>query len=479
MYTSAIFFEKIVYTIYKVLLHNTTIDNILQFGEAIKMTKNSGKEYLDNLNSNLIKASGHLGLEPWLVNMMTRAERKLHVDFPVPMDDGSVQIFSGFRVQDCTARGPAKGGIRYHWNVDQHEVRALARDMTHKCALMNIPLGGGKGGLICDPKGDKNNPNGTYKPLSEGELERMTRAYTRAIAHIIGPLKDIPAPDVNTTPQIMDWLMDEYSKVVAEESGMPYKKIYGVVTGKPVGNGGSLGRGRATARGMFFTLREAAKDMGLDLSTATTVVQGFGNAGMNFAKFVYDECGTKVIAVSDSQGGIYLPSGLNPYKVEEWKNDRQKNPQGSVIGFPGTQTITDLTGFLSIPCDVLAPSALEGVLTNHTTPLIKTKVVVEGANGATTNKADEIMFQKGIYRIPGILANGGGVTVSCKEWEQNLRDEQWTEERIDNELEIHMVDAYRATKGMETKYNISPGEAVYVVSVDRVAKAIKNRLFKS
>ncbi|MCG2717433.1 MAG: Glu/Leu/Phe/Val dehydrogenase, partial [Nanoarchaeota archaeon] len=406
----------------------------------------------------------------------TEAERELHVKFPVKMDDGNVQLFNAFRVQDSTARGPAKGGIRYHWNVNQYEVKALAKDMTYKCALMGIPLGGGKGGIICDPKGDPNNPNGTGKPMSECELERMTRTYTRSIAQIIGPLRDVPAPDMNTTPQIMDWLMDEYSKIISEETGQPFKKIYGVVTGKPVGRGGSLGRGRATARGMFFTLREAAKDLGIDMYGSTQVVQGFGNAGMNYAKFVFDEFQSKLIAVSDSKGGIYCATGLDPYEVEEWKNDAIKNPNKSVLNFPGSTNITNVDDLMSIQCDVLAPAALEGVLTNITTPKINTKIVVEGANGATTNEADEIMYQRGIYRIPGILANGGGVTVSCFEWQQNLAEESWSEDEVDQKLEKHMVDAYRAAKDAETKYNISPGDAVYVASVDRVAKAIEKRL---
>lgn len=434
------------------------------------MSKNSGKEYLDNINSNLVKAAGYLGLEKGIVEIITGYERKLVVKFPVRMDDGSVRVFEGFRVQDSTARGPAKGGIRYHFNVSEEEVRALSKDMTYKGALMDIPLGGGKGGIICDPKGDVNNPNGTKIPMSEGELERLTRAYTRAIADIIGPLKDVPAPDMNTTPQIMDWLTDEYSKVIAEQTGQPYKRIDAVVTGKPVGKGGSLGRDRATARGMLFTLREAAKDMGIKLEEATVIVQGFGNAGMNFAKFVYDETKSKVIAVSDSKGAIWNPAGLDPYAVEEWKE--KKSPQKSVLGFPASMNITNQE-LLDLQCDVFAPAALEGVLTKETAPKLKTKIVVEGANGATTNEADEIMYKNGILRLPGILANGGGVTVSCFEWQQNLEGKQWTKEEVDKKLEKHMVDAYRATKEASDKHKISMGTAVYVVAVDRVAKALK------
>lgn len=434
------------------------------------MSKNSGKEYLDNINSNLVKAAGYLGLEKGIVEIITGYERKLVVKFPVRMDDGSVRVFEGFRVQDSTARGPAKGGIRYHFNVSEEEVRALSKDMTYKGALMDIPLGGGKGGIICDPKGDVNNPNGTKIPMSEGELERLTRAYTRAIADIIGPLKDVPAPDMNTTPQIMDWLTDEYSKVIAEQTGQPYKRIDAVVTGKPVGKGGSLGRDRATARGMYFTLREAAKDLNLNLEGATVVVQGFGNAGMNFAKFVYDEFKSKVITVSDSKGAIYNPDGLNPYAVEEWKE--KKSPKKSVLDFPGSKNITDQE-LLELQCDVFAPSALEGVLTKETAPKLKTKIVVEGANGATTNEADEIMYNKGIFRLPGILANGGGVTVSCFEWMQNLEGKQWTKEEVDKKLEKHMVDAYKATKEAADKHKISMGAAVYVVAIDRVAQALK------
>ena len=440
------------------------------------MSKSSGEEYLDNLKSNLVKAAGYLGLDKGLVEIITGTERKLEVEFPVTMDDGTVRVFKGFRVQDNTAIGPAKGGIRYHWNDNEYEVKALGKDMTHKCALMGLPLGGGKGGIICDPKGDKNNPNGTGKPMSTGEKERMTRGYTIEITDIIGPDKDVPAPDVNTNPEIMGWLMDEYSKEIARKTGQPFKKIYGVVTGKPVDGGGSLGRDRATARGMQFTLEEAAKVLGIDLKGARVVVQGFGNAGMNFAKFAYDELGSKIVALSDSKGAIYNPEGLNPYEVEKWK---EKNSD-KLTDYPGAKNITTKE-LLSLECEVLAPSALEGQLTKETAPNVKAKIVVEGANGATTNEADEIMYQKGIFRLPGILANGGGVTVSCFEWMQNLENpdndpaKQWTEEQVDAKLKTHMVNAYKASKEMADKHKVSMGTAVYIVSVDRVAKAVKTK----
>ena len=398
------------------------------------------------------------------------------------MDDGNLKVFQGFRVQDSTILGPAKGGTRYHWNVDENEVCALAKDMTYKCALMNLPLGGGKGGVICDSKGDRNNPNGTGIPMSEGELERLTRAYTRTIADVIGPHKDIPAPDVNTNPQIMDWLMDEYSKVIAEKSGQPYKKEYAVVTGKPVGQGGSLGRDRATARGMYFILKEAAKDLGLNLRGASVVVQGFGNAGMNFARFVHEELGSKVIAVNDSKGAIYCASGLDPYSVEEWKHDSQRNPLRSVLDYPGSTTLQvydrdkkEVDKILELECDVLAPSALEGQLTKENTPRLKTKAVVEGANGATTNESDEIMHRKGIFRLPGILANGGGVVVSCFEWQQNLAGESWTEGVVDGKLKKHMTDAYRKSREMFEKHKVTMGTAVYIAAVDTVMKVFKEK----
>ena len=439
------------------------------------MTKDFGKEYLDNINKNLIEAAKYIGLDQGMMDIITGLERKTKVEFPIMMDDGSLKVFKGFRVQDSTALGPSKGGIRYHWNVNEYEVRALAKDMTYKCALMGIPLGGGKGGIICDPKGDLNNPNGTKKPMSNGELERLTRAYTRAISDVIGPYKDIPAPDVNTNPQIMDWLVDEYSKVIAEQSGQPYKKIYSIVTGKPVGKGGSLGRDRATAKGMFFTLIEAAKDLHLNLKGASVVVQGFGNAGMNFAKFVYDESGSKVIALSDSKGAIYNQSGLNPHKVDKWKHDKQNNPDASVLNYPESKNIPSKELF-KLKCDVLSPSALEGVLTQENSQDLDTKIIIEGANGATTNEADEIIYKKGILRIPGILANGGGVTVSCFEWQQNLAEEQWTEEKVDKKLKKHMVDAYRAAKNASEKNNVSMGFGVYIASVDRIVKALKKKI---
>jgi glutamate dehydrogenase/leucine dehydrogenase len=439
------------------------------------MSKNSGKEYLNNLNKSLTKAAKILGLEDAMISIITGAERKLYVEFPVKMDDGSIKVFKGFRVQDNTAIGPAKGGIRYDFRVNEYEVQALGKDMSHKCALMGIPLGGGKGGIICDPKGQ--DPQGTGKPMSKGELERMTRAYTDKITNIIGPDKDVPAPDVNTNPEIMDWLMDEYSKNIAKETGQPYKKIYGVVTGKPVGKGGSLGRGRATARGMQFTLEEAAKDLSIDLKDARVVVQGFGNAGMNFAKFMYDEHGSKIVALSDSKGAIYNPEGLNPYEVEKWK---EKNCD-KLTDYPGSKNISTAE-LLSLECEVLAPSALEGQLTKETAPNVKAKIVIEGANGATTNDADRIMYKNGVFRIPGILANGGGVTVSCFEWQQNLENpdadpaKQWTEADVDAKLKTHMVSAYRATKEMYDKHNVSMGLAVYLVSVDRIAKAVKAKI---
>jgi len=438
------------------------------------MTQNSGKEYLDNLNANLIKAAQYLGLDQGIIDIITGAERILNVEFPVRMDDNSIKLFKGFRVQDSSILGPSKGGIRYHWNVNEHEVRALAKDMTYKCALMGLPLGGGKGGVICDPKGDPNNPNGTGKPLSEGELERITRAYTNKIADIIGPNKDVPAPDVNTTPQIMDWLMTEYSKKIAQQTGQPYKTQWAVVTGKPIGRGGSFGRDRATARGMFFVMEEAAKDIGLDLDKARVIVQGFGNAGMNFAKFVYDEYQSKIIAISDSKGAIYGPYGMNPYSVEDWKQDEKINPEGSVKNFPGA-TNTDVDKMINLHCEILAPSALEGVITKDNAANINTKMVNEGANGATTNEADEIMYKNGVLRLPGILANGGGVTVSCFEWQQNLAGEVWDEDKIDRKLKKHMVKAYRDAKDMSDKYNVSMGLGVYIAAVDKVAKEIKKK----
>ncbi|MBM3200622.1 Glu/Leu/Phe/Val dehydrogenase, partial [Candidatus Woesearchaeota archaeon] len=299
------------------------------------------------------------------------------------------------------------------------------------------------------------------------------------ITYIIGTDKDVPAPDVNTTPEIMDWLMDQYSKNIAKQTGQPFKKIYGVVTGKPVGKGGSLGRGRATARGMQVALEEAAKDLNIDLSKARIVVQGYGNAGMNFAKFMYDEHGSKIICVSDSKGAIYNADGLNPHEVEKWKEE--KSPKKSVVDYPGAKSIPE-SDMYGIECEVWAPSALEGVITKDTAPKLKTKVLVEGANGATTNDADRIMHKNGVFRIPGILANGGGVTVSCFELQQNLEnpdcvpEKQWSEEYVDKKLKTHMVSAYRSTKEMYDKHKVSMGLSVYLVSVDRIAKAVKSKM---
>ncbi len=396
-------------------------------------------------------AAEKLGLDPGVHAVLREPMRELHVSLPVKMDDGSVKVFKGFRVQYNDARGPNKGGIRFHPDETIDTVRALAAWMTWKCAVVDIPLGGGKGGIICNPK-----------KMSDGELERLSRAYIDAVGRIIGPEKDIPAPDVYTNPQTMAWMMDEFTKLRGCYSP-------GVITGKPIPLGGSAGRGDATARGGMYCLREAAKHLGLDLPGATVAVQGYGNAGYYAAKLVKELFGSKVTAVSDSRGGITNEAGLDADAVLE-----HKNQTGSVVGFPGSKPISN-EDILELGVDVLFPSALENVITEENAANVKAKISVELANGPTTPEADSILYKKGVFVIPDFLANAGGVTVSYFEWVQNIYAHYWEEEEVHVKLDRKMTRAFHDVLAMSLEHKVDMRVAAYMVSVQRVAEAMRLR----
>ncbi len=377
--------------------------------------------------------------------------REIHVSLPVRMDDGSIKVFRGFRVQYNDARGPTKGGIRFHPEETIDTVRALAAWMTWKCALLDLPLGGAKGGVICNPK-----------QMSQGELERLSRSYIDRIWQFIGPEKDIPAPDVYTNPQTMAWMMDEYSKIVG-------KNQFGVITGKPLGIGGSAGRDDATARGGLYTVREAAKECGIDLRKATVAIQGYGNAGYNAASLCKTLFGSEIVAISDSKGGIFSKKGLDPEAVLE-----HKAKTGSVINFPDTRPISN-EALLELDVDILIPAALENVITDLNAPKIKAKIVAELANGPTTPEADDILYKKGVHVIPDFLCNAGGVTVSYFEMVQNFYMYYWEEKEVHERLDKKMTTAYHSVLDTSKEYNINMRQAAYVVAVKRVVEAMKLR----
>ncbi len=402
---------------------------------------------LEQLN----KAAEVMKLDKQALALLSSPVALLQVSIPVKMDNGETKVFKGFRVRYNNARGPAKGGIRFHPKETLSTVKALAAWMTWKTAITNLPLGGGKGGIICDPK-----------TMSEGELERLSRGYIRAVADFIGPELDVPAPDVYTTPQIMAWMMDEYEKIARRSAP-------GVITGKPLENGGSLGRGDATARGGMYVLREAAKTINLDLSKATAAIQGFGNAGQFAHKLITELFNTKVVAVSDTKGAIYVESGIDFKKLLE-----HKKKHGSVANFPGAKHITNAE-LLELPVDVLVPAAIENQLRADNAPRVKPKVILELANGPTTPEADEIFHNNKILLLPDFLANSGGVTVSYFEWVQNNEGYYWTEEEVHERLEKKMKEATKDVLDAAKSYNVDPRTAAYTVSVKRVAATMKNR----
>ncbi len=395
-------------------------------------------------------AADRLRLDPGLRQVLREPRRELTVHFPVHMDDGTVQVFTGYRVQHNLGRGPAKGGIRYHQNVSLDEVKALAMWMTWKCAVVAIPYGGGKGGVIVDPR-----------QLSLKELEGLTRRFTTEISVLIGPERDIPAPDVNTNAQTMAWIMDTYSMHVGYT-------VPGIVTGKPIALGGSEGRIEATGRGTVYCVEAAAQHLGLDLRNARVAVQGFGNVGSNAARFMRDE-GATVIAVSDVFGGIYAPDGLDPDRAIAWLGEH-----GTVQGCPGTTNITNAE-LLELPCDILIPAALENQITSRNAGNIKAKIVAEAANGPTTPDADAILHEKGVFLIPDILCNAGGVTVSYFEWVQDLNRDHWSESIVNAKLKEIMVRAFSETLEMSKKADANMRLAAYLLAVQRVADATAMR----
>ena len=395
-------------------------------------------------------AAEKCGLEPGLCEVLRRPRRALSLSLPVKMDDDSIRVFEGFRVQHNSARGPCKGGIRYHPNVTFDELKALAMWMTWKCAIVNIPFGGAKGGIVCDPR-----------KLSRNELERLTRRYTYEISPLIGPDKDIPAPDVYTDAQIMAWIMDTYS--MTHGSSAP-----GVVTGKPLFLGGSLGRNEATARGCLFVIRAACEVMSTKLNEATVAIQGFGNAGSIAARLLSQD-GAKIIAISDSRAGVLNRSGL---KVPELVAYKAKT--GSVANFPGSAAISS-EAVLELQCDILIPAALENQITLQNAERVQARVVVEAANGPTTPDADLLLHNRGIMIIPDVLANAGGVTVSYFEWVQDLQELFWDEDDVNRRLERIMVKAFADVHATARKHNVEMRTGAYILAIDRVANAMRTR----
>jgi glutamate dehydrogenase/leucine dehydrogenase len=398
----------------------------------------------------LESASEILKLDRGIVEYLKVPDRVLKVKVPVKMDDGSIRVFIGYRSQHCGVRGPYKGGIRYHPDVTLDEVIALSMWMTWKCAVVNIPFGGGKGGIVCNPK-----------EMSHNELERLTRRYTTAILPIIGPDRDIPAPDVYTNPQTMAWIMDTYSNI------MGYA-VPGIVTGKPIEIGGSEGRVSSTGRGVAISAREALKKLEIPLKGARVAVQGFGNVGY-YASKILSEWGAKIVAVSDSKGGIYSEDGLDVDKVLE-----HKQYTGECRGFDGADEITN-EELLELECDVLIPAALENVITEKNADKINAKVISEGANGPTTPEADRILEERGVFVVPDILANAGGVIVSYFEWVQDLNRYFWNEERVNTELEKVLVRSFNEVFEIKKEYKVCPRDSAMILALKRVVRAFELR----
>lgn len=401
--------------------------------------------------SQLATAAKVMGLDKGMHEYLSEPQRFLQVRIPIRMDSGRTKTFTGFRCQYNDARGPTKGGIRFHPDETADTVRALAAWMTWKCAVADIPYGGGKGGVICDPK-----------KMSARELERLSRGWVRAVHQIVGTYKDVPAPDVYTTPQIMAWMMDEMS--VIHGANEP-----GFITGKPLALGGSAGRGDATAKGGMYHLREAAKAKKLNLKGATVAIQGYGNAGDFAHKLVTEMLGCKVVAVSDSKGGIHNPKGLDYAALHDFKHRK-----GHVSNFPGAKKITN-EELLELKVDVLIPAGIENQIHGRNASRVKAKIVLELANGPTTPEADLILHKNGILDIPDFLANSGGVTVSYFEWVQNLYGYYWSAEEVYAKLDAKMTLAFHAVYDMSNKMKIDMRTAAYVVAVGRVAEAVKLR----
>jgi glutamate dehydrogenase (NAD(P)+) len=400
----------------------------------------------DSMMSRFDIAAKILNLDAGLYNVLKSPAKQVIVSLPVTMDDGHIEVFEGFRVVHNINLGPAKGGIRYSMDVHLDEVKALAAWMTWKCAVSNIPFGGGKGGIKCDPRS-----------MSANEVERLTRAYTRAMIDVFGPEKDIPAPDMGTGPREMAWLMDQYSKLVGYSSPA-------VVTGKPLVMGGSKGRVEATGRGVMVATRSAMLKMGLNPFKSTCAVQGFGNVGSISAKLI-EQQGLKILAISDVTGGYYNPNGINVDEAIAYS----KENKGQLDGFPGAEKISN-DQLLELDVDVLVPAAMEDQITKHNAARIKAKLIVEGANGPVSASADDILHEKGIMVVPDILANAGGVTVSYFEWVQNRLGYFWTEERVNRRADRNMKESFEQVYQASLQHNCSMRIAAYVVAIDKVAQ---------
>ena len=406
-----------------------------------------------NAIKQLDRAATVMNLDPNVLTRLHTPKRALIVSVPVRMDDGKIKVFEGYRVHHNITLGPAKGGIRYHLDVSLSEVAGLAMLMTFKCSLMGLPLGGAKGGIRVDPT-----------KMSRTELQRMTRRYTTEILQFIGPDKDIPAPDVGTNAQTMAWIMDTYSQEVGHA-------VPGVVTGKPLDVGGSLGREEATGRGVVYCLIEAAKHLNVTLDASTkVVVQGYGNVGSAAAKKIA-KIGCTVVGISDVSCGIYNPKGLNLDNVQEWLNKNRV-----LKGYPEAQEVSNKE-LLELPCDILIPAAMEGQITAENAPKIKAKIIAEGANGPTSNDADQILFDRGIFVIPDILANAGGVTVSYFEWVQGLQQLFWSEKEVNNKLWDIMSAAFARVLKISLEHKCSMRTAALVAGIDRLSKAMLARGF--
>ncbi|MBS3914095.1 MAG: Glu/Leu/Phe/Val dehydrogenase [Bacteroidetes bacterium] len=407
---------------------------------------------LDSMMSRFNEAARILGLDEQIANVLKSPDKCVIVTMPITMDDGSIRVFEGYRVVHSDHLGPGKGGIRYSMDVNLDEVKALAAWMTWKCAVVNIPFGGAKGGVKCDPR-----------TMSKGELERLTRGYTRAMVDVFGPDKDIPAPDMGTGQQEMAWIVDEYSKVKGQNS-------LAVVTGKPLVLGGSLGRVEATGRGVMITARSAMAKLGMKPTQVTCVVQGFGNVGSISAKLLA-QLGVKVVGISDISGGLYNPNGIDVLKAIEHV---QNHASHTLEGFAGGERIVN-GAILELPCDILVPAAKEDQITPENADKIKAKLIVEGANGPTTAEADPILRKKGILVVPDILANAGGVTVSYFEWVQNRLGYYWTEERVHRRSDRVLKQAFDNVYAASEKYGVDMRIAAYIVAMDKVATTLKLR----
>jgi len=398
----------------------------------------------------LDRAGAKMNMEKHILERLRHCKRILTVSVPVKMDDGSINVFEGYRIQHNLDRGPAKGGIRYHPQVSLDEVKALSFWMTMKCAVVNLPYGGAKGGVICDPK-----------KMSIGEIERLTRRYTAEISIIIGPDKDIPAPDVNTNEQIMGWIMDTYSMTIGYSCP-------GVVTGKPLDVGGSLGRKEATGRGVFYVTRELSNVRGFDLKKAPIAIQGFGNVGSNAAK-VFAQHGCKVVGISDVGGGLYNAKGLDVDDIIAYRAKKD-----TIAGYPKAERVP-MEQFLEVPCDILIPAAMENQITSENAGRLKCKYIVEGANGPTSNEADRLLLKRGIMVIPDILANAGGVTVSYFEWVQDIQAYFWSEKDINARLQDIIVKSFLDVYDLAQKEKVDMRLAAFMVGLNRLAKAVRIR----